>query len=982
MRFVIAYLSFLVPIVCCSQNFKDYTQINYSVDDGLPSNECHEVLQDGLGYIWVATDRGLVRYDGYGFKTYGISEGLLDISCLNLLEDSNSNLWTSTYSGRIFKYNIEKDSISLYKHQSVIDSFLPFSKILDFKVDHKSTMYISVAGLGLLEIQPDGQWILDRQSSHDNFSSYFTKRIDDDFILCSNSKGDSPLYLEKNSSRPKLDQNNSIIQFYLEHEQKEIKGVIDFSIDNSNVEAFLLNDTLSLLTIAGVNYYCTPKGFLVKKQRSEYEDIHPINDSGYLSAEVNKLGIKYFRDSDELINGLGQTILPEVSATSIHIDVLGNIWISTLDRGLFKLNKYLINSGAHLEKGEKITSIENGDESLFYIKNKTDLVRINSDFHSEIILHDNSSRLHSITFDPFNEELIICKNKSRKLSSNGLFKNILYNTEETNATFLLSETDLLKAFCFAKDVSLTIQPDNFFLYQDLDLGPIYSSHSNNRHNKILGACMIEENHFLLGTVYGLLELKDLHLTEPGSYPDDLKVRINDIQNFNGFVAFATQGNGLVFWDLENRVIKLNVQSGLVSNIIEKLYVSDDNIYLCTKSGLTKVWFDDTGKINSRNYTRFHGLPSNEVNDVTSWNDTIYIATGNGIAKLSEESEIANKHSVLIENVLVKNLPINNINNLRIPFSNNNVTVQYKTLDFGMHGDIWYRSRLNDNPWTESRSTYTNFAALQPDNYTFEVQSKNVDNAWSDSTELTFTINSPWWKSKLLFILGSCLFGFLIYRIYERRTGFLKNKLEVEREIRDLERAALQSQMNPHFIFNCLNSIQSFIIKNEKEEAMEYLAKFAHLIRGNLNASSENRISLDQEVRMLDNYLALEKLRLSDSFNYTIQVDPSLDLLTTRFPPMLVQPFVENAVIHGMKKKTMDGLIEISFSRMNEDHLLVVIFDNGQTTSSVDIKPQHKSFGMSITSKRLAYINNQSSKDYRVTPTHTDQGTEVRITIAV
>jgi len=177
----------------------------------------------------------------------------------------------------------------------------------------------------------------------------------------------------------------------------------------------------------------------------------------------------------------------------------------------------------------------------------------------------------------------------------------------------------------------------------------------------------------------------------------------------------------------------------------------------------------------------------------------------------------------------------------------------------------------------------------------------------------------------------------------------------------LERSALQAQMSPHFIFNCLNSIQHFILKNDSEAAVLYLAKFAKLVRSALNASVEGSILLEDEVNMLNNYLTLEQLRFNQSFEYQIFVAPSLDPANTLLPPLIVQPFVENAVLHGMDSKQKNGLILIKFYP-DKDILSIDVCDNGAGLKPEQTKGAQASLGGSITRRRLELLNEQSEKD--------------------
>ncbi len=168
-------------------------------------------------------------------------------------------------------------------------------------------------------------------------------------------------------------------------------------------------------------------------------------------------------------------------------------------------------------------------------------------------------------------------------------------------------------------------------------------------------------------------------------------------------------------------------------------------------------------------------------------------------------------------------------------------------------------------------------------------------------------------------------------------------------------------MNPHFIFNSLNSIQIFILGNEPDSAVLYLAKFAKLVRSTLNASANGAVSVEEEVQMLDHYLALERLRHNQVFEYRIAVDPKIDPVNTQLPPLIVQPFVENAVLHGMKGVEKDGRIEVTFGQEN-GYLRIDVQDNGAGMPSSGIEESGKiSLGRSITQRRLALIQQQNER---------------------
>ncbi|GGE32940.1 tetratricopeptide repeat-containing sensor histidine kinase [Psychroflexus planctonicus] len=192
----------------------------------------------------------------------------------------------------------------------------------------------------------------------------------------------------------------------------------------------------------------------------------------------------------------------------------------------------------------------------------------------------------------------------------------------------------------------------------------------------------------------------------------------------------------------------------------------------------------------------------------------------------------------------------------------------------------------------------------------------------------------------------------------------QQQLALEKQYRDSELKALKAQMNPHFIFNVLNSIQEFIVLNKKDLASEYLATFAELIRSYLFFSNKGKLTLEEEIETLEKYLSLEQLRFSEQFSFSIKVKDSIPVEEIEIPTMLIQPYVENAVKHGLFHKKEKGKITIEFKRVSEKCIACSIEDNGigrKKSASLQAKKTnlHQSFATKATEERLALINQQN-----------------------
>jgi LytS/YehU family sensor histidine kinase len=294
--------------------------------------------------------------------------------------------------------------------------------------------------------------------------------------------------------------------------------------------------------------------------------------------------------------------------------------------------------------------------------------------------------------------------------------------------------------------------------------------------------------------------------------------------------------------------------------------------------------------------------------------------------------------------------------------------------------------------------FAQYQNVSPGTYIFHVTGTNNDGVWNpDGIFVTLVIRPPWWKTwtfRILVFLAAMAAGWALVfwrvRYIRKKHEIEKKMLTIEKQIFDLEQKALRLQMNPHFIFNSLNAIQNFVIINDTDKAVNYLAKFSHLMRMILANSIQSYIPLKDELKALTYYMDLEKLRFDNKFEYTLKIDPSIDAEFIEVPPMLLQPYVENAIIHGIVHIDGNGELMIDIKK-KKDSLVCIIQDNGigrekaaelREQSGIKRKPR----GMMITQERLEILSKQSKRGFsvRVIDLTDDMrkatGTRVEITI--
>jgi ligand-binding sensor domain-containing protein len=309
------------------------------------------------------------------------------------------------------------------------------------------------------------------------------------------------------------------------------------------------------------------------------------------------------------------------------------------------------------------------------------------------------------------------------------------------------------------------------------------------------------------------------------------------------------------------------------------------------------------------------------------------------------------------------------NNLSFHFNITNTANIEKTL-------FRYRIAGLNNNWSPfDRSGQVTLPGLPPGKYNLEIEGQLAYEYVSrGKTEFSFIILPPWWETWWFYTLSALLLIIMFWVIlilkvkYVRKTEFAR--LTLDREINELRIKALQAQMNPHFTFNAINSIQYYIFNNDKESAFDFINYFSKLIRQTLECASRLSVTIKEEVQFIENYIKLEQMRFENKFAYEIQVDPELDGHQYHIPPMLLQPFVENAILHGLLHKKEQGLIKIIFRIAGNRLLHCIVEDNGigrQKAAEINKGRYkgHKSVGLDITRRRVGLMNDPGQNDYKV-----------------
>lgn len=434
----------------------------------------------------------------------------------------------------------------------------------------------------------------------------------------------------------------------------------------------------------------------------------------------------------------------------------------------------------------------------------------------------------------------------------------------------------------------------------------------------------------------LLELHVSDGTLHTRWQNDTLSLITALELSDDKLLFGTESSGVFSLDLSNEAPELHHMFDC--GPVKKLKVIDGNFWAATYTGIYR--FSESGNVELH-LKKGKGLLTDETYDMDLVGDSILIATANGLAII--DKDLKDLPSELIPNLHVtwRNIWVDGVlrklenNALELSPGEDNLELSFAVLHPNHDDDIDYEvqlSPIDETPRTQRERT-VRYASLSPGQYELSVRAVLADgSSYSLEHPLQIYLAAPLYKRPWFLVLSMLILAAGIY-VYVRQRERSKAKLretqeQALRKTSELQLEALRSQMNPHFIFNALGSIQYFIQTEAKDKADEYLGRFAKLMRGYLDGSKRNLTTVTEEMSLLRQYLELEKMRADNSFSYLLEVDPKLNDLQ-QFPSMLLQPLVENAVIHGLAaRKDGKAFLEVVLKQA-EQSLIATVVDNGQ-----------------------------------------------------
>jgi hypothetical protein len=669
------------------------------------------------------------------------------------------------------------------------------------------------------------------------------------------------------------------------------------------------------------------------------------------------------------MNSVPQHYFKEKSVSYTLTDHEGGTWLSTLESGIYYIPA--INYGTYNNDPSligKICGLDNVCNKLFVLNNNRQI----------FMLNENNILDHIET-----KKGLMASRLARFYSFNGIFYASGPDMGEIDTCKKILNCLVNEKGGLTSGISMVSLDEHSYLI----LGGNNITKSENNSVKLnigtpsRGTCMLKTSDGLihLGARGGLyrVSVKSTGFEFVPEFKNDSIFRqvISCMeQDNNGRLLVGTKQNGLVIIkDLSYKLI--GKAQGLPSaSCTAILPDSNETVWIGTNKGISllKINADNSASVIATINTS-NGLPSNEIIRLAKRGSILYAGTQEGLCTIDISLPYLNSTPppVFISSIYLNKKPITSQTCTTFKHNENNFRFYIDCISFkNMFTPFYYyRLRGYDTTLLKSSAEFIEYNNLLPGTYQLEVYGVNNNQVRSIAPAVYhFSIAKPFWLRWwfiLLEILTSagvllCFFQIRLNRIRkkdEEKTKF--NMLILESQM-----TALRSQMNPHFIFNSINSIQNYILKENTQQAYDYLAKFSKLIRMVLGNSKENMLTLEQELSTLSLYVDLEQLRFDNAFHFTIFIDKKVDPRNYMLPGMLLQPFVENAIWHGIMplKGKRQGEITINITT-DSDSMFICIEDNGvgrEQSASFNKNSTHKSIGMQLCENRLSILNSTTN----------------------
>ncbi len=1014
-----------LPLHSISQNSYFYNIQSYNADNGFkPFQTSSYITEDKQGLLWVGTDNGLFSFDGLFFKLYNHKYKVATSAPSNLVQynyqDIHGRYWANIAAKGLYNFFPNEGTFKKFTAANEkafnINNYqlsLPFE-------DSDSNLWFGILPYGIAKYNhanntftaynicfPDN---CGRFRTASWVSKFLEDSIDKSFWLVTNrglvhfypNTGKYDVFYD-NAFNNALTDGSAIFTAICSDNNNDIwlgtwgQGIKKFDRDKKTFETWLPYPQL----INGTRNIC--EGIAVRDSSSFW--VSSVDQGLLVFNVISKKFVKVFQTNPLASFNTSQSLFKSKS---------GTVWFYS-DKRLLKLNPLENLFSFHPFSKEYNNGNETGLAENFITSNKR--LFIGSYYNGAFYEYDlQSEKCKSYALpDGKNKYDVdgLAKDANGNIwlaTSQGTF---LFNVASNKIYSLPVESGNRAALKFSSTAIVFDKDNNAWIgtrqngivkYNTITKKAILftvedSLKYNLPFNKIRTLCCDAQGNIWVGVnLFGIGCLKKgdssftfFNTSRNKNYVQSTCSSIVEISE--GQILFVIDNEGVFLlknpFTNKESITNLNSLDILPSEHVNNVMIDHKKrIWVFSSAGISLL---DIKTMHSINFTQKEGLNASNFEGTTYQDEA-----GNIFAESNNGFQVFNPDSILKEHTVVPTIHFSdfringkpyqgNADNLKDGHSitlkpaENNINFQFAALTTSFSNLISYAYKLKgyDKEWIETDKNNITYSYLPSGIYDLQIYTVYFTRMWNENFfSLKIVIKKPWYRQNWFIILCILFFTSLLYIFYRYRikTSHEKIKLKASYDIKiaEIEMKALRAQMNPHFIFNCLNSINRYIVKSDEKTASNYLTKFSKLIRLILDNSASETISIEKEMETLKLYIDMEALRFDHVFDYTIDADAEIYNTQIEIPSMLIQPYVENAIWHGLLHKENDrGVLIIHFSKPDDKTIAVAIKDNGIGREKADEQKskdalKRKSYGMQITSDRIKLINNLYKMNATVT----------------
>ena len=930
----------IVCLISTSLHAQNPSYFQTTIDEGLPSNEVYSIIEDTKGFIWIGCDAGLFKYDGVRFHSYK-SKTQKTKAITGLCVSSSGKIYCYNFSGQLF--HVEKDSLqNIHSWQGKVSNII---------CDKNNNVWVcGEKGINCYN-ELNHKWT--------NYSDFDSDNITDKYAYTNSCRINADGNIFANTPLGIINIKNTKLQlFSFQYTAQAPSGEFILESNKSGIWLFKVTD-----------------GLVYRNQGNDIKEYHSkflnetLKNSKITSVKELEDGLLWICTYSGIVaynpaKDSGSVFYPNMAFSNIILDKENSYWLTTLHDGLMRIadvNSKTWNSTPNGLNSNKILKLAQSHPNVYFSSLNGQIGYINTiNKQMQTFNLDVKSDIRNMVFSA----------QENRLYFNA--QNTLYYLQNNRITKINNLFPPTKDFCYTNNAHIFATSRGCFVYDNLENKIPTDTLTTSWTRSI--ALDSANTHLWLATNDGLWsyvynqkkwQLNNLAL---------IKKQVLSITYSNSnHTLYAVTFDGEIYQiDADN---KCKVIQQLPNEIQSNQILFDNNtLYLATNKGLwqldlkTNIWTV---------LDKLTGLSSNEILSISTLNNTIWLATANGLQMIpANYNKRVNLSKIYLKQLFIDSKSYGLDTVIRLNY-NQSLSITTEAIAYSSNRNFKYAYRFSnvDTTWITLPSSIDKIQIPTLPSGNFKLEIKLIDYLQRDSENritIVGTVIPPFWQRWWFYVVISLLvlglaFVFFKYRIKQLRKKQLSElkQLQLENDLKFSQETALKAQMNPHFLFNVLNSIKGYIYENDKKNAAFYLSSFSDLIRKILTHSSSPQITLKEEVDILKLYIELEAMLIQNDFKYSISVDDDIDASNTKIPALLIQPYVENAFKHGLRHKSGSKELTIVFKlNANQNCLQIAITDNGiGRMVSAELKSQHKnthqSFATDATAKRIELLNSNN-----------------------